>query len=218
MNPNEKYYEANLERANRYHLNLDALQNVDSVDELANGYCVVPSENEGLYIYAFRDKELIAEGKRFNIYRFLILRLFIDKYSTGKYELPKITKRRFTKHNKEEAIDWNRKAMEILLRPLDTYESLLARFKEADEELGWPVWDIETFDGHESQENGKKALNGKSPDYESDEYRVIRYVEEEVWDIFSKKERSNDLQFMFRIYGRKYLHEYILNNHIGAVG
>jgi len=218
MNPNEKYYEANLERANRYQLNLDELQNVVSVDELVNGYCVVPSEDKGFYVYAFEDKELIAEGKRLYIYRFLMLRLFLDKYRSEKYELPELAKTRLVGQSEEEAIQWNRRAMEIMLRPLNTYEDLLARIDEAEEELRWGIKNIESFNGVESEEDGCRALNGERPDYEDDSYRVIRPVSDEVWDVYYKKDRSNEREFMLRIYGRGYLHEYILNNHLNAIG
>ena len=218
MNPKEKYYEASLERANRYHLNLDDLQNVESVDELVNGYCVVPNENDEISVRAYKDKKVIAESGRFNIYRFLMLRLFLDKYRTGKHELPVLTKTRLVGQSEEEAIQWNRRAMEILLRPLDTYADLLARIDEAEEELRWNIKNIETFNGYESEEDGCRALNGERPDYEDDAYRVIRPVSEGVWDVFSKKERSSERVFMLRIYGRPYLHEYILNTHLWAVG
>lgn len=217
MDPNAQYYFGMQRIANCFKLDLDELKNIDSLDELKPGYCVLCDEHE--YAHAYKDKVLIAEGNLHGVDRFIMLRLFLDKYGTGKYELPELTKIRLVGQSEEEAIQWNRRAMEIMLRPLNIYEDLLARIDEAERELRWGIKNIESFNGVESEEDGCRALNGERPDYEDDSYNVIRPVSDGVWDVFYAVERGNGrLKFMLRIYGRNYLHEYILNNHLNAIG
>ena len=200
--------------ADLYWINLFNLKIIHVLEEVADGYCVLECK-EKEYASLYLNKKIIADGDDFYVYRFLILRLFIDKYSTGKYELPKLTELRVVGQSEEEAIKENDKIMEIMLRPLDTYENLLDRLTEAENELDLPIFNLETFDGSRSQE---KSLSGGQSDWEDPHYRVYKPAGEDSWDVFYAVERGNGrLQFMFRIYGRKYLHEYILNNHIGAV-
>jgi len=206
--------------ADRYQFELDDLKTIHTQEEATKGYCALCEANESVYpyeyAYAYRDGELIAEGRDSEIYRFLMLRIFLDKYGTGKYPLPEINEIRVVGQSEEEAITENRKIMEILLHPLDTYEDLLARFEEAEKSLAIVPGDLETFDGEKSQD---KTLNGTPPDWEDDHYRVYKPVGKDAWDVFFAVERGNGrLQFLLRIYGRRYLHEYILNNHLGAVG
>jgi len=218
MNPNVEYYEANLKRAKRFQLNLDHLKTVDSMEELDEGYCIL-CDKENEYAHAYKDKVLIVEGDDMDIYRFIMLRLFLDKYGTGKYELPELDKPRWVKEQtKEEVIADNRAFMKVMLKPLNSYEDLLARFDDvkAAKELGWDIRNYETFNGCESQ---KKTLNGAPTDWERDDYRVYMLVSEDTWDAFSAVDRGNGrLQFLMRIYGALHLHEYILNNHLNAVG
>lgn len=199
--------------ADRYRFNIDDLKSIDSLDEPTMGYCVLCGENE--YAHAYKDKVLIAEGGDFYIYRFIMLRLFLDKYRRGKYELPKLDETRLVGQSKEAAIQWNHTAMEIMLRPLNTYGDLLARFDETKKELALDPKKVETFNDYESQ---GKTLNGTYPSWERDDYRVYKPVDEGVWDVSYAVERGNGrLKFMLRIYGAKNLYEYILNNHLSAV-
>lgn len=215
MDPNAQYYFGMQRIANCFQLDLDELKNIDSLDELKPGYCVLCDEHE--YAHAYKDKVLIAEGNLHGVDRFIMLRLFLDKYGTGKYELPKITETRYVGESEEGSIQSNHTAMEIMLKPLNCYEDLLARFDDAKSAKGLEqnIRNHEAFNGYESQE---KTLNGAHTDWERDSYRVYKPVEENVWDVFYAVERGNGrLKFMLRIYGEQHLYEYILNNHLSAV-
>ena len=220
------------EVADRFGLDIDKIHHIDSLADLGEGYslliCAHKHDGSKEYAhlsvlkdtaYSYLNRRSLAEGRRLDVYDFLILRLFIDKYRNGAHELPVLgDKSRWAEPQSTEAIiRENRVAMEIMLRPLETYDDLLQRFDEVKRapELGWDIRDYETFDGTQSRE---KTLNGGRPDREDTEFRVYRPVGDETWDIYTAVERDNErLRFEMRIHGRRYLHEYILNTHLRVI-
>jgi len=210
MDSNLRYFQYYQEVADRYCLNLDELKNIDSMDSLIDGYCVLSNDKE--YAYAYKNKSLIVEGELDEVYDFVMLRLFLDKYRTGNFTLPEVERNTYWTTEKMAL------SMSIMLKPLNSYNDLLSRFDDAENELASVVKDVETFNGYESQDDGGTSINGTIPNIEFDEYRVIKPVTDGVWDIFHIAERSNGRKVLdLRIYGEQYLYEYILNNHIGAV-
>ena len=200
--------------SDKYLLGLDKIININSLDELVAGYCILVNE-EWKGAKAYKDKVLVAEGSEGEIYRFIMLRLFLDKYQSGEHVLPRLKEVRLVGQSEEEAIQWNRTAMEVMLQPLDSYENLLASFEKVNDKLSLDPTKLETFDGYKSQ---KKTLSGGHPDWEDFDYRVYKRVKDGVWTISSAVDRGNGrLELLMWIYGAQHLHEYILNNHIHAV-
>lgn len=214
MDPHANFYFGCRRASDKYLLDLDKIINISSLDELVEGYCILVNA-KWKDAKAYKDKVLVTEGSEGEIYRFLMLRLFLDKYESGEHVLPELDEVQRVGQSKAEAIQWNRTAMEIMLQPLGSYEDLLASFDEVNDKLSFTPTRLETFDGYKSQ---KKTLSGEIPDWEDFDYRVYKRVKDGVWTISSAVDRGNGrLELLMWIYGTQHLNEYILNNHIHAV-
>lgn len=187
-------------------------------------YILRPIEGEWyddkLYRNEFGKLEIIAE-KEDSFYAIL---LFLKKYRPHPELLPKDLKHEEYSFRNRSSDDIY-KSMQLMLKPMNTFEEFKERLLLATEELAPKekiekgfIYGLYLIFINDKDEMGKKTIDmhDKEVPWEYETYVYIN-KDKQTYEIYYPEERSNRYSLEIKFYEEHYIYEYLLNKKISAI-
>lgn len=198
--------------------NLD-LNNVDLEEMYCKKYSYISYDE---HVELYKENKLLTKGSPSSIQDLLLIYLFIDKYGDKKNPLPRFNNEGYLNAEHSNIV------LKTLLKPVKTYNECINLIDRTDDKL-LPIY--KEFSEWYKNEYGDKSIKLESGEFiyvakENEKYiniygnkfsdfgttgRYIEKVNNNEWNVYCMKDRSNDLKYLFTICDEECLYRYMLN-------